>query len=74
MLGRVSQIKYVDHDITDTIDFPKLALHHYLELKTDSTMNQSIPVPKVWARELERVDILNLFDILHFGWSNEVNA
>jgi hypothetical protein len=45
-----------------------------LELRIDPTMNQSIHVPKVWARGLERAGILNLFDIPHFGRSNEVNA
>jgi hypothetical protein len=54
--------------------FPELAPHHYLELRIDPTMNQSIPVPKVWERGLERAGILNLFDIPHFGQRNEVNA
>jgi hypothetical protein len=36
--------------------------------------NQAIPVPKVWARGLERADILNFFDIPHFDRIQEVNA
>jgi hypothetical protein len=74
MLGKVSQLKYVDHDITDTTKFPELAPSEYLELKIDPVMNQTIPVPKVWARGLERAGILNLFDIPHFDRSQEVNA
>jgi hypothetical protein len=31
-------------------------------------------VPKVSEKGLKRVGILNLFDIPHFGWSNEANA
>jgi hypothetical protein len=74
MLGRVSQLKYVDHDITDMTNFPEIAPHHYLELRLDPTMNQSILVPKVWARGLESERILKLLDIPHFGRRNEVNA
>jgi hypothetical protein len=74
MLGRVSQLKYVEHDIIDTTKFPELAPHHYLELIKDVAMNQRISVPKVWERGLEQEGILNLFDIPHFGQSNEVNA
>jgi hypothetical protein len=67
MLGRVSQLKYVDHDITDTSKFLELVPKHYLELRKNPTINQSIPMPKVWARGLEKADILNQFDIPHFG-------
>jgi hypothetical protein len=53
MLGKVPQLRYADHDITDTEKFPELVPHHYLELKVDPTTNQSIHVPQVWARGLE---------------------
>jgi hypothetical protein len=74
MLGRMSQLKYEYHDITNMVKFPKLVPHQYLEMKIDPTMNQSIPVPKVWARGLERACILNLFDIPHLDIRNKVNA
>jgi hypothetical protein len=35
MLGKVPQLKYVDHDIMDATKFPKLAPHEYLEFKLD---------------------------------------
>jgi hypothetical protein len=53
MLGKVSQLKYVDHDITDIVKFPELALDEYLELRIDLVMNQAIPVPKVSSIGLE---------------------
>jgi hypothetical protein len=56
------------------VKFHKISPHHYLELRKYPTMNQSIPISKVWAIGLEREGILNLFDIPHFGRSNEVNA
>jgi hypothetical protein len=74
MLGMVLKLKYVDHDITNTVKFPELASHHYFELRTDLTTNESILVPNVWERGLEQEGILNLFDIPHFGRSKKVNA
>jgi hypothetical protein len=43
-MGKVSQFKYVDYDITETTKFPKLSLSKYLELKIDLLMNQTIPM------------------------------
>jgi hypothetical protein len=53
MLGKVPQLKYADHDITDVAKFPELVPHEYLELKVDPLTKKSIPVTKVWARGLE---------------------
>jgi hypothetical protein len=53
ILGKVPHIKYVDHDITYIAKFHKLASSEYLELKIDSLTNQTIHVPKVWAKGLE---------------------
>ena len=53
MLGKVPQIRYEDHEMTETKKFPKLAPHHYLEMKVDPSTKQIIHVPWVWARELE---------------------
>jgi len=74
MLGKVSQLKYVNHDITDISKFLELALGKYLGLKLDPVTNQPIHVPKVWAKRLERVGILNLFEITHFFRSQEVKS
>jgi hypothetical protein len=74
MLGKVMQLKYVDHDIIDMMKFLELVPHYYLELRIYPTTNQNIHVPKVWARGLERASILNLFDIPHFSRRNEVNG
>jgi hypothetical protein len=74
MLGKVLQLKYADHDITDTMKFLELTLHEYLELRIYIVMNHPIHVPKVWARGLERDGILNLFKIPHIGRSHKVNA
>jgi hypothetical protein len=46
MLGKVLQLKYVDHDITDTMKFLKLALSEYLELKIDPLMKPNYTYAK----------------------------
>jgi hypothetical protein len=53
MLGKLSQLKYTDHDITNTMKFLELVPSKYLELQIDPVTNQTINVPKVWARGLE---------------------
>jgi hypothetical protein len=35
MLGKVANLKFMDHDITDTQKFPELAKDQYLCTKTD---------------------------------------
>jgi len=45
MLGKVPQLYYVDHEITYTYKFPKLAPHYYMVLKVDTIKNQSVQVP-----------------------------
>jgi hypothetical protein len=74
MLGKVPQLKYVDHDITDVVKFPELVPHEYLELQIDPLTQQSVLVVQCWARGLECAGLLNLFDIPHFDHSNEVNS
>jgi len=39
MLGRVLQLRYADHYIKNTMKFPELAPHYYLELRIYPTMN-----------------------------------
>jgi hypothetical protein len=43
-------------------------------MKIDAKTYLPIVEPKVWARGLERAGLLNLFDIPHFGRSQEINA
>jgi hypothetical protein len=50
MLVKVLDLKYSNHDITYTVKLPELASRKYLEMKIDLVMNQTILVPKVWAK------------------------
>jgi hypothetical protein len=74
ILGKVPKLRYVYHDIKDTMKFVELVPHLYLEMKVDPTTNQSRLVHQVWARGLECIGLLNLVYITHFGQRKEVNA
>jgi hypothetical protein len=74
MLGKVPQIRYVDHDINDMVKFHELAPHRYLELKHDPMTKQRIPLPRVWDKGLDWAGLLNVLDIPHFGRNNKVNS
>jgi hypothetical protein len=50
ILGKVPQLKYVDHEITNVAKFPELAPHKYLDLKVDPLTQQSMPLRKFWAK------------------------
>jgi hypothetical protein len=39
ILGKVSQLKYADHDITNTTKFLELVSGEYLEMRIDPVMN-----------------------------------
>jgi hypothetical protein len=52
MLGKVSQLKYADHDITYTMKFLELAWRKLFELKIYPVTNHIVLVPKVWAKGL----------------------
>jgi hypothetical protein len=73
MVGKVLQLKYTDHNITNTMKFPDLTLRHYLEIKIDAKTYLPIAKLQVWDRGLEQVGLLNLFDIPHFGRIQEIN-
>lgn len=73
LLGRTDELKYADHDLTDTKKFPRFHLDQYLKVLKDDQGEESI-IPLDWADNLHRATILNLVGIPHFGQSPEVNV
>jgi hypothetical protein len=69
MLGLVPNLKYADHDITDEKKFPELAPSKYLKKYINAETQMIVIEPQTWETGLEKVGILNLFDIPHFGRS-----
>jgi hypothetical protein len=74
MLGLIPTLKYVDHDITDEKKFPELVPNKFLKKYISSETQMIVIEPQIWATGLQKEGILNLFDIPHFGRSQEINA
>jgi hypothetical protein len=74
MLGMIPALKYVDHDITDENKFLELVPSKFLMKFISFETHMIIIEPQVWDRGLQKAGLLNLFDIPHFGWSQEINA
>lgn len=72
LLGKIEDLKYVDHDLTDTNKFPKLQPYQYLQVVHETHEGESL-IPLDWEENLHRATELNLAHIPHFG-SPEVNA
>jgi hypothetical protein len=74
MLGLIPTLKYVEHEIIEENKFPKLVPNKLLIKSISSRTHMIVIEPQVWARGLQKTCLLNLFDITHFGWSQEINV
>lgn len=63
MLGKIANLKFMDHDITDAKKFPELAREQYLRTRSVPGIGEILK----WASGLEKEGIQNLLEILHFG-------
>jgi hypothetical protein len=69
MLGLIPILKYADDYITDEKKSSKLAPNKYLKRYISQETKLVVIEPDIWATWLQNDDILNLFDITHFGRS-----
>jgi len=67
-------LKYADHDITDEKKFIELAPNKYLRSYINALTKLVVVDREMWATRLQNASISNLFDIPHFGRSNEINS
>jgi hypothetical protein len=74
MLGKSVSLKFVDHEITDEQEFLEMAQEKYLCAKIIPGIGSILLEPHTWVTRLERLGILNLLEIFHFGQSLEINA
>jgi hypothetical protein len=66
MLGKVTKLKYVDHDVTDTTKFPEFMQEVYLENRGEvGPLGKPILEPVQWITSLYNLGIMNLLDIPH---------
>jgi hypothetical protein len=69
MLGEIESLRYSDHDLSDAKKFPELAPQNYLHTIMRPRSLVMTLEPKEWETRLQRVGILNLLEIPHFGRS-----
>jgi hypothetical protein len=62
-------LKYADCDITDEKTFLDLMPSKYLKRYVSAETRMVVIEPEIWVTWLQKVGILNLFDIPHFGRS-----
>jgi hypothetical protein len=66
-LGHIGKLKYLDHDVADTDKFLELAKRVYMETMGTNRVGEPIDQPLQWETGLEKIGILGLVDLPHFG-------
>jgi hypothetical protein len=67
LLGYVEKLKYSDHDVTDTDKFPEFTKKVYLQTVGLDAFGEPVNQPLQWATGLEKMGILGLLELPHFG-------
>jgi hypothetical protein len=67
LLGHIEKLKYLDHDVIDTDKFPEFMKRVYLQTMGVNAFGEPIDQPLQWAMGLEKIGILSLLDLPHFG-------
>ena len=74
MTGKLDQLKYADHDMNDRGKFPQFTpgtyLHYFKYIETGATLLEV----KQWATGLDKVSLLKVLDVPHFGRSTQVTV
>jgi hypothetical protein len=74
MLGKVRNLRYVNHDVTDVAKLPALAQENYLEAKGEiRPLGKLILEPMQWIIGLYNLGIMNLLDIPHFKCGKKIS-
>jgi len=73
LLGKIEELKYADHDLTDAEKFPRFQPDYYLQVTRDDQGGEVI-TPVTWDETLHHATILNVVRISHFGRRPEVNV
>jgi hypothetical protein len=66
-LGYVEKLKYSDHDVMNTDKFLDFAKKFYLQRVGIDLFGETVHQPLQWAVGLEKMGILGLLELPHFG-------
>jgi hypothetical protein len=67
-------MKYYDHDVVDTVKFPYLAQHTYMESRGKGPSSTPMLEIAQWILGLYNIGIMNSLDILHLGHGKHING
>lgn len=71
--GRIKELKYADHDLTELEKFSWFQMNYYLQVTSDGQGGEVI-TPLDWAENLHHTTILNAIRIPHFGRGPKINS
>ena len=74
LLGHIGKLKYSNHDIANTNKFLELAKRVYMEIVGMNPFGELIDQPLQWEIGLEKMGILHLLDLPHFGRGQYTNS
>jgi hypothetical protein len=74
MVGGFDSLKYSDHDVSDSTNFPYLAAHIYVESRGEVPSGAPLLDHAQWILGLYNTDIKNLLDIPHFRCRKHING
>jgi hypothetical protein len=67
LLGHIDKLKYSNHDVANIEKFSEFAKRVYLETVGTNLVREPIDQPLQWEIGLEKIGILGLLDLPHFG-------
>jgi hypothetical protein len=67
LLGHIGKLKYSDHDVADEAKFLELAKRVFIQTTGTNRVGEPIDQPYQWATGLQKMRILGLLDLPHFG-------
>lgn len=70
ILGKISQLKFIDYDFNDHKKYPQFALDQYLQQIRYRESEVMILEPQRWANGLVQSRLLNMLNVLHFDRSS----
>jgi hypothetical protein len=67
LLGHIGKIKFSDHDVADETKYLEILPQVFMETIVMNPLEGTITKPHKWAIGLDRIGILGLLKIPHFG-------
>jgi hypothetical protein len=74
LLGHIGKLKYSDQDVADEDKFLEIAKRVFLQTMGTNQVGEPIEQPLQWETGLQKMGILGLLDLPHFGRGQHATA